>query len=396
MVAAMSICAVAAQSPEGAGDADQRAIVSQVNRICQKLIASDAFETPNLLVCPPATAEVLLLALTGAAQDSRRELLTALLPDGMNEDRLASGYRRVMTEVTTRRGASVSHGCAVCLAEPLRYTTRFAEAAAERHGAELYSLDAVNRRLRALSGFASERLSDLETAMDLSGDASLPTLSMYSFLKCRAEWVDAFPERDTAIGEFVGWQDARVEATFLRRQAHESVHLAGSYDTLRLALRDCEWVLEILLPKAREPKEVLRGRLLEWLAMPKADVDFRKLLVEVGIPALDAKHEGDLKRGIRALVCDSLFAGLGAMAQAHEQSEEPLLIRGVRMRQRVHLRTDETGIGMTASSELGFGVDAKDPDLMYFSVDRPFALVLRDTRSGLILLAGVVGSPLAR
>ncbi|WP_284501607.1 serpin family protein, partial [Actinotalea sp. C106] len=228
------------------------------------------------------------------------------------------------------------------------------------------------------SGSALDRIND-SVSQDTAGmidpllEALHPSTAMVltNALHLEARW--AKPFESTHDGAFTT-PHGTVE-TPMMSGAGGTLQEHDGWQAVALPYRDGTLeAVAVLPPSGTEPCGLDAATLDRLDESPSQDV-------AVAMPRLEIERRHELLPPLEELGLDPLgdYGGLGTAAQISQVVQE------------VALRVDEDGTEAAAATAIGLEVSAPQ----YTEIDRPFLLLLRDTRTGSPLMVSVVNDPTA-
>lgn len=365
-------CCFTARPPVQPGPGDIRAVAASANSLGLALAPTLSAEAHNVVICPPTVTQAVLALLPSLRPASRGAVAKLVCPEAWSDDRALMGFRHLMEDIERRRGLESRSECGVWLDRDMEYCERYSRLAAGTLGASLGRLPAVER---------------------VAGGTELPWLIIRSELVFRAKWRQRFSKKDTALGLFDRWDGAVIKVPYMHGRL---VVLYGQCETdqaVRMEFEECHLVADFVLPRAVEDLAALRARLRRLMEDGPGE-GLGKRIVDVAIPALDVVVQHDVGSALRQVGMKDVIDDASHLDEGFVGGDH--LSRGrVSVEQVVRLLADEEGLGVAARCDLYAGPGTRDQQVPTFVLGRPFALVIRDAVTGLVVVAAVIGDPLA-
>lgn len=353
----------------------------------------------NVFVSPHSIAEVVSMAAV-AARGGTEEALRATLRLDMESARLPKAYRNLDDALTrlTRATRSSRLVPTVNIGNALwadrRYGFKPAYVTLLRDG---FSADARNadfaeaaegaaRQINAWVARLTEgRIQRMVDAGSLRPDAGLVLLNAVFF---RAPWELQFEVGDTEPREFTDQAGRRFLVPMMRKTCELRYLDEDGWQLVELPYTGVEASLVLLLPRPGRLAEVEGA--LDAEVLPKRIADARPRLVAIDLPRIKMRAAASLEAPLRRLGMGPAFETTADFGGATDV--RPCFVDAV-LHQAV-LEVDEEGTVAAAASGVCLPVGPVDiPAPIPFVVDRPFLLLLRNTRTGAPLFFGRITDP---
>lgn len=388
---------VLALSAHGAEDADpSRRAAAALNAFSVDLFkALTAKDGGNVAVSPYPLARALVAVASGAAGETRRELLAALRLDADD----GGGALMSLAALDSRLAAAPGPFSGVGLllhADDMELSGGFAETAGRLSGVGVEAADfsdaaglARTVNARAQSGTRGM----IGKIVDASAFPPGSRLAIITAAAFAGEWKHPFPAEDTRDGEFEA-PEGLTTATYMfgRLPTRPFAVPGGAVELLAMPFRDGEWEMAFLKPENMDDclDALTPESLAGWLDAHdafRAGAGKREDWTAVRIPKFSFGHDaGDLTSVLKGLGIRKAFSG-----------DADFL--GIAGGERIHLSSAvqaarvETGEGGARAAAAGVLVAAGDMATPDFRLDRPFLFCLRHTGSGALAMLGKVVRP---
>jgi serpin B len=199
------------------------------------------------------------------------------------------------------------------------------------------------------------------------------------------QWQLPFDTNRTAAGSFQLATGDTVNANFMHQTARVGYAENDALQIVELQYGGSDVVFDILLPKAPSGLSSLEGEisgenLSEWLK----GVETR--MVELAIPKFRVEFGRSLRDMLTAMGMPVAFTDAADFSGINGRKD--LAISDVV--HKAFIEVTEKGTEAAAATGVSIGVTSLPIVQATFRADHPFAFVLRDTRTGLILFTGRV------
>ena len=348
----------------------------------------------NVALSPASISQALAMVIPGARGATSSEMASALdfrLPP----DRLGRAFNSLDRSLEALNGPDATLDIANALYGQIgqRFHEEFLRALARDYGAGLRTVDferaaeAARAQINAwVSGKTNGKLPELLGPGDV--DAST-RLMVVNAVYLKAKWVSPFTKQSTFPAVFHAPEGAAKVPTMHQTGAFGYRKGAG-YQALELPYRGGRLAFDILLPSpgglpsllsrlaGEGPLSLLHGlrRQQVGLALPKFRFDTRF----------------ELASALKGLGMRRAFEPGNADLSGIAGKPGDLYIKSVV--HEAYLSVDEAGTEAAAATGVGISLTAMPaPPPIEVMVDRPFAFVLRDVKTGAVLFIGVVSRP---
>ncbi|MGH2886352.1 MAG: serpin family protein [Solirubrobacteraceae bacterium] len=359
-----------------------------------RLLAEVARGRQNVALSPASISEALAMAFAGARGTTASEMATALdfsLPAG----RLGAAFNEVDRSLAnvnmpdaTLRIANALYGQA-----GERFRRAFLSALARDYGAGLRTADferAADAARAQINAWVAEQTAGKIPQLLAAGDVDPSTrLMLVNAVYLKARWLSPFTKQSTIAAVFHAPGGAVEVPTMHRTGTFGYVQGAG-YQALELPYRGGRLAFDILLPSP--------GGLQPLLARLAGDGPLSLLAgltrqqVGLALPKFRLDTRFQLATALEALGMRLAFEPGGADLSGIAGKPGDLYIKSVV--HEAYLSVDEAGTEAAAATGVGISATAMPaPPRINFVVDRPFAFVLRDLKTGAVLFTGVVSHP---
>lgn len=392
----LSVClpfAANAQDPA----ADSKTLAAALNRFGAAL-HRQLGTTGAPTASPASIAFTLAMLLPGARGDTAAELAAGLqLPEELRGERLHAAVHRLLAD-SGIAGPTKPGGPQLRLANDLwvqrglqldpTYTATLRRSfAADHHVLDFRTdPDAARRTINAAIGKATQdRITNLLGADDVTAATRTVLTNAIWF---RAAWHEEFAEGATRDERFTLADGTAVEVPTMRRQSYFAYAANDAWQCVALAFADSTMHCELIVPRDGHTLATAEAALLA--GEPMAALKGAK--VDVSLPRFRIQSRHRLREALMALGLQTMFDP-GRADFRGITGAEPLVVDNV-----VHecwIQVDERGAEAAAATAttMRAGSAARPETVHAFRADRPFAFLLRDRRTGLVLFVGRVDDP---
>jgi serpin B len=380
--------------------ADAKLLATACNQFAADLrgtLASDG----NQALSPASIAIALLMLEPGARGETAAELARALhLPAPLHGDRLAQACRSLLHTIgSNTEGKRPRDWPQLRIVNDLWTQTSFAirteytSTLRSGFGASHREVDfrAAPDRARELindhvADATENRIRELLTP-DLVGRATRMVLTNAMWF--RGTWQYTFQVENTQAQPFRLASGEAIQVPTMHQTASFRYAESGAWQCLSLPFTHGDIVCEVMLPRPAQSLAQAERDLL--LGAHTAQLQPRT--VQVQLPRLQVGGSFRLHEALQALGIRAAFTAGKADFRGIRDANDLVVDEVVH---RAWLAVDEAGAEAAAATAVLFkSASAAPNDLVHFVADRPFALALRDSKTGLVLFSGRVHDPRA-
>lgn len=382
--------------------ADQARLVSALNSFSSRLY-SEAAGQDNFCCSPTSISTVLLLALAGARDETRREMAVALYLETEGGEpqwtsaRLHHAAASLLADLTApdeKRELRVAND--LWGQDGYPFAGDYLELLNKAYGAGLHPVpfvsDAEKARATINDAIAKQtrgKIRDLIPAGVLSPDTRLVLTNAVYF---KAAWLEQFDADFTKALPFTLRSGERVQVPTMHNWDSYGYWADDDLQVLRMRYADRRYCMEILLPGKGKELAVARAalapeRLARWTDALKTTY------VKLQVPRFKVTSAMSLRDALVALGMNRAFDATRADFSGMNDGEDPLFIDEAL--HKTFIVVDENGTEAAAATALVMvvGAAAEPQEPVGFHADRPFLFTIRDARSGLLLFVGQVTDP---
>lgn len=373
--------------------ADER-LVAAINGFGFELFAEVVGEAPesSVLVAPLGTHVLLTMLYNGAMGDTRVEMREALGLESMSMRSLNEGYADLLLDMEAPgRGIEATALNALLFDERVQVDEAYLTRMARTYRTVSKSEDLSKPNLVAdVNAWTEAQTHGLLTAVLEEAPNPEAPLVLANALHFRGAWRYGFNPDATLSRPFVGASGVPVDADMMSGVLRELGHVAvpEKLSIVRLPFTDERVSLWVLLPDA-DAGATLASLLAEldaetWAAWSGA---MTPRYVEVELPRLSVDSIHALAEPLASMGMSLAFSAEDADLRAYAPEQQSALwIDDVY--QRVVLDVGDEGV------EQGRAPGASGArTIIPFVADHPFAFVVRDDVTGVVLLIGVYTGP---
>lgn len=380
-----------------AAGGDPAAAARVVNALGLDLYRRLATAGDNLVFSPASVAIALAMTRAGARGATATEMDEVLhVDDPAGLARSMNGLTRALDSRTATFPVPDEDDLKVELSianslwgqQGLTFEPDFLEVLAGEYGAGLRTVDFVTQAepaRRAINAWVSsetaERIPEL-LVPGLLDETTRLVLVNAAYLK--APWASPFEKEITSNGSFTRPDAPAVTVPFMRDTLSLPYAAADGWRAVQLPYAGQQLAMLVLLPDGAADTAQLSAAVVAGLVGRLAPEE-----VALALPRWDIESKVDLGDVLGALGMPTAFTDRADFSGMTRQ--EPLAIDSVV--HQANITVDEAGTEASAATAVSMRATGALVPSQEFTVDRPFAFVLRDVETGAILFLGRVTDP---
>jgi serpin B len=346
----------------------------------------------NLFVSPLSLFLALAMTESGAEGETRAAMRKALaVPPDMSEESLHQSASSLMKSLESQKGIELTIANALWSDTKLPLSPDFVARCQKLYDAEAGTLDFTAPKAVAdtINGWVKkktrDKIPDIVTAENVADSRAILTNAVYF----RGRWEHQFPKSQTQDAPFHLTNGGEKKVPMMHLASIKGAYRGGNgYEAAVLPYESSDVALYAILPApGHSPEELLTTLSVDELNAASGpndlDLKFPRFTLDFG-PA-------NLKASLTSM-------GMGPAFETRREFTpmgSPLFFIGAVLH-RTRLEVDEEGTVAAAATAVMMAPKAMPPQKLpkkTLVFDRPFALLLCDTRTGAVLFAGVIYDP---
>jgi serpin B len=217
-------------------------------------------------------------------------------------------------------------------------------------------------------------------------------LILVNAMTFKAAWAAPFKKDRTRADDFHVSPTKKIETPFMEQIGKFRMAKTAVGEALELPYSGNDMALVILLPRQQlglvdMEKSLSGASLSEWMGRLKPET------VAVSLPRFSISAELELEDILTDLGMPLAFESKGSDFTGMASAAQPFALTNIA--QHVRIDADEAGTEAAAATGVRLGRGLPDPSIREFRADHPFLFVLRELRTGTILLLGRLENPTA-
>lgn len=373
---------------------DEVAIATTTNSFSLDMYnaTADKEENGNFMVSPLSLSMALSMVATGGEGDTRAEILNALGFGNADIEAVNRLNSRLITELPgVDRATKLSIANSIWFDKTLNVKPSFLEANATVYNAEMFNTDLGSSAAKdAINSWVSDKTNGLIPTLLNEAPKEGTSMALINALYFKGSWAEPFNKKLTNRETFHSADGSArpVDMMHVTNLSCTVAHDDAGATWLHLPYgksRSFEMVL--ILPDS-ENAEALESYMtgLSGTSFAENLTTSWSCNAKISLPKFEIESGHDLMGTLEAL---GIHAALSQKADFSRISDEALCIGSAL--QRTLIKVDEEGTEAAAVTNIGMDVTSPGPvEVEEFVFDRPFAFVIRECSSGIVLFTGRV------
>lgn len=348
------------------------------------MLDAKAGRNANIVYSPVSVSQAFGLLALGADGDTLAQV-QAVLPSPVNARALESNEGDV----------EVSLANALWLSKDFRFRDSYLAAARDRYDATAERIDVLQPvasadRINAWSNTETKGL--IPKFMSPDGITPDQIAVLTNAIYFEGQWEQPFT--DGGKEPFLFGDDHEEPFHLMSEEMQRASAEKGGWRVLRLPYRNPRYAMDVIMPAERKvmDKAPSLGR-IQMLANAVENAAPRP--TRVRLPRFEIVWEDGLIPALEALGLTLPFQrGKADLSRMIEPGQAPAQVSAVR--QMAKLQVFDEGTKAAAVTGISIEITSasiRSPDLVEFTVDRPFLIVLRDLKRGAVLFIGRIAAP---
>ena len=359
-----------------------------------RILARLASARSNVALSPASISQALAMVFPGARGTTALQMARSL-DFRLASNRLAAAFNAADRSLANVNGPDVTFNVANALygQSGQRFDQAFLRVLARDYGAGLrtadFELDPAGARSDVNAWVSAQTRGKIPELL-APGDVDPSTrLMLVNAVYLKAKWLEPFAHEDTSDAAFHA-PGGTVQVPTMHQTGMFGYLRGLGYQALELRYKGMRMAFDVVLPSPGHLGSVLSRLTGEGpLALLGG---LRQTHVAVALPKFRLTTHVELAAPLQALGMRTAFEPGLADLSGIAGKPGGLYIKSVV--HEAYLSVDEAGTEAAAATGVGISPTAiQAPPRIEFVVDRPFAFVLRDTKTGAVLFAGVVSHP---
>lgn len=345
----------------------------------------------NIMISTPSVYFALAMALNGADNETRTDILNALRAENISIDKLNSGLNDWMNSLMNEnRIAKFSISNSIWYREGFNANKEFLQTNANYYSAYVKSLDFSNKKAPdTINKWVAEATNDkIDKIVDKINDDVVMYLINAIYFK--GDWKVQFSPNNTYKMQFNA-PTGTVETDFMNRRGDMDYLQVNGATGVILPYLDEQFAFVCILPEeGQSPKEFINNL---------TPMDFIELVnnketknIDISIPKFESRYEDSLVNELSKLGMETAFDPYNAdFSLMKEDNNNDLYISEVR--HKTFIKVDEKGTEAAAVTSVEVTLTSMPVEIQKVVFDRPFVYGIVDTTTGIPLFMGIMENP---
>jgi serpin B len=347
--------------------------------------------TSNVVLSPLSADIDLSMLELGAGGATQRAIASALQSEGMSPNENAAGWGQlVSSEVAGSPAGGLTVADSLWVERHLHVQTAFLRLDAADFGNDTYQVNfASPSATQAINAWVDQATGGRIVQLFAAGELAPTTVVVLAnALHLQARWATAH-EFSTKSQAFITAGGASVSVpTLTASDAQLAAAVTHSYQAVQIPLAGGQLAALVIEPS--------QGTLQTWLerltpeALGSMVASLSRGAVDLTMPALNLSNRPVLNKPLSAMGMASAFQTADLVPMLGGTATKNLYVATVQ--QADVLQLNSGGIDAAASTGTSIGITAVE-QARRITIDHPYLLLVRDTKTGAILFSSAVNDP---
>lgn len=218
-------------------------------------------------------------------------------------------------------------------------------------------------------------------------------LYLINALYFKGEWLYQFDEKNTAEGDFFTEGGNRTRVELMRAESSYATYFSEEVQMIEVPYGDSLFTMTIIMPADMD--QPLDPFISEKLTAENLDYWTENLWsgnIQLKMPKFSMEYEKTLNEVMQRLGVERVFQeGVAELGGLSANGLNNLFVSEVK--HKTFLEVNEEGSEAAAVTSIGVQLTSVTPSVPKFTVNRPFAFLIRERASGSILFMGKMKNP---
>lgn len=348
----------------------------------------DSSTNKNTVISPLSLSTILALTQNGAANKTKEEMLTALELGNLNDTEINESYKNLIGHLNSLKDLDVKLANSIWISKGCDIKKEFTELGAKHFEAENYEIDFNSKAAaNSINDWVAKHTKDKIKKLEDSFDKDV-LMALINTVYFKGEWNKPFEKKNTKLENFTASDGSTSKVQMMDTQSDFEYLKGEGFEAVRLPYSNKAFGMYVFLPdKNKDVKQFIDKFTYEkWKTWARS---FQPTELVVKLPKFKVEYEQELKDMLLKFGMKSAF---GSSADFSRLTSSGAAIDKVK--QKCFIEVDEAGTEAAAATEVIMkDISMVVGNIKQFTADRPFAYVIADNNTGMILFMGTVEKP---
>lgn len=357
--------------------------------LAAKLMHNKAGE--NVIISPVSIVQSLAMTMNGAAGPTRDQFASTLHIEGMTEEALNDGQRK-LRELLLQPGPGIKLSMAnsVWLQKGWPFREPYLDRVGKAYGAQLNERNLADPAvLKEINKWVSKQTNGLIPTILDEPVSQMTKLMLLNALYFDGTWETPFEPKTTILDDFTKSDGKIQRVPFMHQRGSYEYDETDVYQAIRLPYGDGQMGMLVILPQPDTDRTALAEKLF---AEPDFWTErFTPITGNIALPKFRIEGNLDLKKALNAIGMSLPFNAKKAdfSRLADISGDKQLFINKILHKTIVDV--SERGTEAAAVTLIGVDSGSAPPSKTFeLKVNRPFFFAIQDLQTGVLLFVGSV------
>ena len=356
----------------------------------------------NLLISPYSITAALLLVNLGADSTTEEQIRVAVGAGNISKEDVHKQYKELEEKLNAEINGTTSLSIAMRIFIRLGFVVNnmFQREAEEEFGSRVEKLDFINEpdqsRLHINEWVEQQTKNKIQNMLSPWAIGQMTSMILVNAIYFEGEWSQPFNGSLTKKSDFyVMDKTVKVEMMSGKERVKYLEDESGAYSVVELSYKDCNIVMDIILPTAKDGlsrmENILNLSFMKQLSHKLKSAERPEVIL--GIPKFKLEDQYNLEYIFRQKKITHMFLPDAANFSPMLKPDTGAFISAVKHRSLIEV--NEKGTGAVASTDIVMAPGCAPPTEQpkTFIADHPFMFLIRDLSSDAFLFWGRFSTP---
>ena len=360
-------------------------------------------QTSNIFISPYSISAALLLADLGADGNTEEEIRATLGVGGISKDDVHKQYKELQEKLNaeTKGTTSLSIANRIFIRLGLNIDATFQTQVQEYYGSGVEGLDFINKseksRIHINEWVEKQTRNKIQRLLPPRAIGPVYLMVLVNAIYFKGEWLKPFKGSLTKKSNFhTMGKTVKVEMMSGKERVKYLEDESGAYSVVELSYKDCNIVMDIILPTAIDGLSRMEKN-LDLSFMKQISQKLRSVgrpEVILGIPKFKLEEQYELEHILPQLGIADMFHPENANFSTMIPCISEVFINAVIHKSFIEVNEKGTEAAAATAMVMAPGCAPPREQPKTFIADHPFIFLIRDSRTDAVLFWGRYSNPL--
>lgn len=341
-------------------------------------------DSDNFMLSPLSLTEVMAMLANGANGETQKQILEVINAGSLNPDTVSNAINILNNYLPNAdKESTVSIANSQWIDDELTVKDDYVKKNEKILSVETYNQDlATDKTMKDINSWCSKKTKGCINKMFDSKLSDDDRMILINALYFKGTWSCKFDKNSTSDEDFTNYDGTKTKVKMMNQTNDFYSFVGNEFDIVELSYGNHAFCMDVILPHEGESlnkcinslnKETMDSMLIQlesrevFLSMPRMNLQYRREL-----------NNDLIEMGMKDAFSSSAdFSGIFGDRKSHD----------LKVGQITSLKVDESGTEAAAVTYAQYYDSCASPAIV-FNMNRPFAFLIRDTHTGVVLFIG--------